>query len=409
MLALKQEYIDLVNECESELKNDFKKIDKLCLNNSIKVLNAFHKYQISESDFNGTTGYGYNDVGREKIEKVYADIFKAEDALVRTQIISGTHAIVTGLFALLRPNDVMLSITGVPYDTLHEVIGLEKNNSSLMSYNVIYKQIDLINDDFDYEKIKLNLDNVKMVYIQRSRGYSLRDSINIEKIEKVIKLVKSINKDIIIFIDNCYTEFVEDKSPIEVGADIIAGSLIKNLGGGICTNGGYLVGNKDLIYLCAERLNVPGEAKEVGPTKDNKMFLMGLYFSPSVVASSIKSSILISKVMEKLGYKVSPKYSENRSDIVEMIYFNNTEELIRFTEGIQYSGAINAHVTPFASDMPGYSDKVIMASPSFTEGSSIEISCDAPLREPYVLYIQGGLTYEYAKIALINAISHLKS
>lgn len=407
MLNIKKEYINLIENCEEELKEEFKKIDKLCFENSIKILNAFHKYEVSETDFASSTGYGYNDVGRDKIEKIYADIFKTEDALVRTQIISGTHAITIGLFALLRPNDTMLSITGTPYDTLHEVIGLKNNNSSLKSYNINYKEIDLIDNDFDYDKIKESLDNIKMVYIQRSRGYTLRDSINISKLEKVIKLIKSINKDIIIFIDNCYTEFVEEKFPTEVGADILAGSLIKNLGGGICTNGGYLVGKKELIHLCAERLNVPGEAKEVGPTKDNKMFLMGLYHSPHVVSSSLKSAILISKVMEKLNYKVYPKYNDIRSDIVQIIYFNNDSELINFTRLIQSSGAVNAHVLPIPSDMPGYTDKIIMASPSFTEGSSIEISCDAPLKSPYALYIQGGLTYEYAKIALLNAISNL--
>ena len=410
MLKLKNEYIKLVDECEKELLCIYNEIDKQCFINSKKVLDAFHKYNISESDLNGTTGYGYNDIGRDKIEKIFAYVLDSEDALVRTQIISGTHAISTALFGVLRPNDTLLSIAGLPYDTLHEIIGIKDNKSSLKSYNISFEMIDLKNNDFDYDRIKefIMNNNVKMIHIQRSRGYSLRDSITIEKLGKVIKFIKNINKNIIIFVDNCYCEFVEDKTPITVGADLMAGSLIKNLGGGIAHNGGYIVGNKELIELCTERLNVPGEGKEVGPTDNvNRLFLQGLYLSPSVVCSSLKTSILTSKVLEKLGYKVSPKWNDKRADIVELIYLNNEQNMIKYATGIQSASTIDSNVKPIPSDMPGYDDKIIMASGSFIQGSSIEISADGPIRKPYVIYQQGSLTYEYGKLALINAISKL--
>lgn len=406
MLKLNDKYIKLVNEEEKKLSDIFNEIDINTFNNSKKVLDAFHKNNISESDLNGTTGYGYNDIGRDKIENIFAEILNTEDALVRTQIISGSHAISTALFAILRPNDTLLTITGTPYDTLHEVIGIKPNNSSLMSYNIKYKEIDLKNNDFDYDKIKEELkNNIKVIHIQRSRGYSLRDSLTVDKVNKVIKFIKDINSNIIIFVDNCYCEFVENENPT---ADLIAGSLIKNLGGGIARNGGYIAGKKELIELCAERLNVPGEAKEVGPSGNaNREFLQGLYFAPSVVSSALKTAILTSKVLETLNYKVSPKYNEPRADIVELIYFNNKNEMIKYSEGIQHSGAIDANVDPIPSPMPGYADEIIMASSSFIQGSSIEISCDGPLRDPFVIYQQGALTYDYGKIALINAISKL--
>ena len=363
---------------------------------------------VSESDLFGTSGYGYNDTGREKIEKIFSYILDSEDALVRTQIISGTHAISTALFAILRPGDTLLAISGTPYDTLHEVIGIKDNNSSLISYKVNYKEVDLKDNDFDYDKIKEEINGVKVVHIQRSRGYSLRDSLTTKKIEKVIKFIKNINKDIIIFVDNCYCEFVETKTPTSVGADLMAGSLIKNLGGGIARNGGYIAGRHDLIELCAERLNVPGEGREVGPSINaNREFLQGIYFAPSVVSSALKTSILTSLVLQKLGFEVYPKYNDNRADIVQLIYFKNEQNIIKYAEGIQGAGAIDANVKPIPSDMPGYDDKIIMASASFVQGSSIEISCDGPLKEPYVLFQQGSLTYDYGKIALINAISKL--
>ena len=409
MLKIDKNIERIVNTEEQNLKDIFNKIDDQTLKNSKKVLDSFHKHNLSSNDLYGTNGYGYNDIGRDKIDSIFADIFNAESGLVRNQFISGSHAITIVLQALLRPNDTLLSITGTPYDTLHEVIGIKKNNSSLISYGVNYKEIDLINNDFDYENIKKELNNnIKVIHIQRSRGYSTRESLDIKKVEKVIKLIKEINKDIIIFVDNCYCEFVEDLSPIEVSADIMVGSLIKNLGAGIATNGAYIVGNKKLVDLCAERLTLPGEGREVGPSFEaNRMFLLGLYFAPSVVSSALKTSILTSKVLEKLGYKVSPKYNDIRCDIVQLIYFNNEDEIIKYAEGIQSSGPIDSYVKPIPSDMPGYDNKIIMASPSFTSGSSIELSADGPLRKPYVLYQQGALSYEYGKLALINTLSQM--
>lgn len=409
MLKLNDKYIKLVNETEKELSDIFSSIDKNTYFSSKKVLDAFHEENISESDLFGTSGYGYNDTGRDKIEKIFSYVLDSEDALVRTQIISGTHAISTALFAILRPGDTLLAISGTPYDTLHEVIGIKPNNSSLISYGINYKEIDLINNDFDYERIQEELkNNIKAIHIQRSRGYSLRESLTIEKLEKVIKFIKEINKDVIIFVDNCYCEFVETTTPTLVGADLMAGSLIKNLGGGIARNGGYISGRHDLIELCAERLNVPGEGREVGPSgQANREFLQGLYFAPSVVSSALKTSILTSKVLDKLGYEVHPTYNEKRADIVQLIYFRNENNIIKYAEGMQGAGAIDANVSPIPADMPGYDDKIIMASASFVQGSSIEISCDGPLKEPYVLFQQGSLTYDYGKIALINAISKL--
>ena len=405
---MKEEYI---KKCEEKLDPIFKNIDDVCYFNSKKVLEAFWENQVSESHFNMTTGYGYGDIGRDVVENVYKTIFKSESALVRNQFISGTHALSTALFALLRPNDTLLSISGKPYDTLDSIIGFNDNPSSLKSFNIKYDEIDLKNNDFDYEKIAkyLKENKVKVIEIQRSIGYSTRKSISIEKLEKVINLIKDINKDIIVMVDNCYCEFVGKKEPLEVGADICVGSLIKNLGGGIASNGAYIVGKEELIKLCSERLNVPGEANEVGPSLGaNKMFLQGLYFAPSVVASALKTIVFASLLLEEKGYKVSPKWNEERNDIVETITFNKKELLIKFVEGIQMGSAIDSHVLPVASPMPGYDDEVIMASGSFTQGSSIEISCDGPIRKPYIAYLQGGLTYEYGKIAILKAINNLE-
>ncbi|HJJ17252.1 MAG TPA: methionine gamma-lyase family protein [Bacilli bacterium] len=410
MLKIKKEIIALCEESEKELYDQFKEIDIQCLKNSQEVINAFHKFQVSEAHFIETTGYGYGDLGRETIENIFADVLKGEDALVRNQFISGSHALTVALFACLRPNDLMLSISGLPYDTLHEVIGIKDNNSSLKSYNIKYGQIDLVNDDFDYDKIKkyLTKNKVKLIEIQRSKGYSTRKSLSIKKLEKVIKEIRSIDKNVIIMVDNCYCEFVEDKTPLEVGADIIVGSLIKNLGGGIASNGAYIVGKKNLINLCAERLTLPGEGKEVGPTLGiNKLILQGLYMAPSVVASSLKVALLTSRISEKLFLEVEPSSSESRVDIVQNIIFNNEEKLIKYVQGIQQASAIDSNVLALPSEMPGYSDKVIMASGSFTQGSSVEISCDGPLRPPYVAYQQGSLTYEYGKLAVLNAMSSI--
>ena len=406
----RKDVISYVYEANDKLKDEFKKYENISFLNSMKVLNAFHDCKVSESHLNGTTGYGYNDIGRDIVEEVYAKVFKCEDALVRTQLISGTHGLTVAMAACLRPGDTMLAISGKPYDTLDEVIGLKENKSSLISYGIKYKEIDLIDNDFDIDKIynELIRDNIKLITIQRSKGYSIRESLSIDKIEKVIKEIRKADKDVIIMIDNCYCEFVDYKEPTEVGADLVVGSLIKNLGAGIATNGAYICGRRDLVELCAERLNVPGQGKEVGPSGNaNKMFLLGLYMAPQVVLNSLKTAILLSYVMEEAGYEVSPKYNDKRVDIVQNVIFRDPHKLIAFCQEIQKSSAIDSHVEPIPSDMPGYSDKVIMASGSFTQGSSIEISCDGPLREPYIAYFQGSLSYDYGMIAVINVLSKL--
>ena len=401
---------ELVLKEEENLKEEFKKIDELCDINSLKVLNAFNKNNITEAHFNSTTGYGYDDMGRDAIERVFADVLGAEDALVRSQFISGSHALCVALFAYLRPNDAMLSITGTPYDTLHEVIGIKENKSSLKSFGVKYDEIDLKDNDFDYDEIKKYLKNnkVKLIEIQRSKGYSTRKSIEVDKVEKVIKEIRSVDKEVIIMVDNCYCEFVEDKTPLEVGADIIVGSLIKNLGGGIAPNGAYIAGKKELVDLAGERLTLPGEGREVGPSLGiNKSILQGLFFAPSVVASSLKTAVLTSKVLEKLGYEVEQKKKKKRADIVQNIVFGNEKDLVNYCGGIQSASPVDSASKPIPWDMPGYTDKIVMASGSFTQGSSIELSCDGPVRKPYIAYQQGSLTYSYGKIAVMKAVSNL--
>lgn len=410
MINIDENLLEISKKCEKEIKTELKKIDDICMFNSMKVLNAFHEENISEIHFNTSTGYGYNDIGRDKIEDVYKRIFKCEDALVRTQFISGSHALTVCLFGLLRPNDTLLSITGKPYDTLDEVIGITPNDSSLKSFGVNYEQIDLVDNNFDFKKIeeRLNKDFVKVIEIQRSKGYSTRKSISIESVEEVIKLIKKVSPKTIVMIDNCYCEFVSYKEPTEVGADVAVGSLIKNLGGGITPNGAYIVGKKDLINLVAERLTVPGQGKEVGPSLGfNKQILQGLFLAPLVVANSLKTAIFTSKIMETLEYDVEPKYNEERVDIVQNIIFNNKDDLINYCKGIQKSSAIDSNSIPVPTPTPGYDDEVIMASGSFTQGSSIEFSCDGPIRPPYIAYQQGSLTYEYGKLGVLTAIKEL--
>ena len=403
---------EIIIKAENELKEQFSIIDDICEYNSDKVLSAFQNNQVSEIHFNETTGYGYGDLGREVIEKIYADIFHTEDALVRGQFISASHALTVTLFGLLRPNDIMLSISGKPYDTLDSVIGLTENNSSLKSFGIKYEQIDLIDNDFDYERIQERLSNtkskIKLIEIQRSRGYSLRESISLEKIEKVIKAIREVDSSVIIMIDNCYGELTNKIEPSDLGADILVGSLIKNLGGGIAPNGAYVVGKHDLIELVAERLTLPGEGREVGPSLGmNKKILQGLFMAPSVVSSSLKTAILTAKVMENLGYKVSPKSTDIRTDIVQTIEFGNSKDLINYVQGIQIGSPIDSSSLPVPDDMPGYDDQVIMAAGAFVQGSSIELSCDAPLREPYIAFQQGGLTYEYGKLGLMKAVERI--
>ncbi|MBR4619055.1 MAG: methionine gamma-lyase family protein [Bacilli bacterium] len=403
-------YVDFVSECEKELTEQFKGVDDIVYFNSKKVLDSFHQEEVVESDFNETTGYGYNDTGRDKIERIYSHIFKSEKSVVRGQFISGSHALNVCFFALLRPGDLLLSITGKPYDTLDEVIGIKDNPSSLKSFGISFDQIELVRDDFDYDEIRNYLSNhkVKVIEIQRSKGYSTRKSISIDKVEKVIKVIREVSKDVIIMVDNCYCEFVDYREPIEVGADICVGSLIKNLGGGITPNGAYVTGKSDLIELVGERLTLPGEGLEVGPSMGmNKKILQGLFMAPSVVGSALKTAILTSLVMERLGYSVEPRYCDLRSDIVQNITFGDSSKMTKFCSGIQKASAIDSNSVVEGWDMPGYSDPVVMASGSFTQGSSIEISCDGPLREPYIVYMQGSLTYEYGKLALISALEYL--
>lgn len=395
---------------EEKLKDEFKKIEKQEEANSIKILNAFREEKVSETDFNSTTGYGYNDLGRDKLERVFSRVLGSEDALVRSQFISGSHALTVTLFALLRPGDTLLSISSKPYDTLDEVIGIRENKSSLKSFNINYKQVDLIDNDFDYAKIKdvITSEKIKVIEIQRSKGYSTRASLNIEKISSVIKFIKDINKDIIIMVDNCYCELVEDKTPCEAGADVIVGSLIKNLGGAIAPNGAYVAGRHDLIELVAERLTLPGEGREVGPSLGiNRSLYQGLFLAPSVVAASLKTAVLTAYIAEKMGYKVEPRYNSLRADIVQSIIFENKEDLIKYCQGIQKYSPIDSFSTCYPAPMPGYDDEVIMASGSFTNGSSIELSCDGPIRSPFIAYQQGSISYQYGKIAVYNAFNLL--
>lgn len=402
--------LDLVNSFEKENGNLFKDLDEISFINSKKVLKAFKDNNVNESDFAGTNGYGYDDAGRDKIEAVFAEVLGSEDALVRPQLISGTHALTVCFFGLLRPGDMLLSINGKPYDTLDEVIGIRENPSSLKAFKVNYNQIDLVNNDFDYDKIRdyLSKNKVKVIEIQRSVGYANRDTISIEKVEKVCNLIKSVSPDTIIMVDNCYCEFVSTKEPIEVGADIMVGSLIKNLGAGIASTGAYIAGRRDLVNLCSERLTAPGEGKEIGPSLGiNRSFLQGIYMAPQAVVNALKTGMLASYILEKLGVEVYPKYNEVRSDIVTRIIFNDKDKLIKFVQGIQVASAIDSNVLPIPVATPGYDDEIIMASGSFTQGSSIEISCDGPVRSPYIAYLQGGITYDYGKLAVINAISNI--
>ena len=411
MLNISEDLQILATLVEKNLTKQFEIIDQKALYNQSKVIKAFKDNKISQVHFNKSTGYGYDDAGREAIERMYAQIFNTQDALVRVQFVNGTHAISTALYANLMPNDLMISITGTPYDTIKTVIGIDGDSElSLKKYGVIYDQIDLVNNDFDFEKIVeyLNKNKVKLVEIQRSRGYSTRDSLSIEKIEKVIKYIKNIDESVIIMVDNCYGEFVDTKEPTDVGADLICGSLIKNMGGGLCETGAYIAGKKKYIDLCAQRLTCPGIGKECGATMDqNRNILQGLYVAPSVVKSALKTAIFTAKLLEMLGYEVYPKYDEMRSDIIQTVVFNDKEKLISFIQGIQYASPVDGNVTALPWDMPGYSDQVIMAAGTFIEGASIELSADSPIRPPYIAYIQGGITYESAKLAVCSAVQNM--
>lgn len=392
---------------EKEATESFGRIDEIAAYNTAKVLAAFSKNKVSEACFKGSTGYGYDDMGRDVLDKVYADIFRAEDALVRHNFVSGTHALTVALFGLLRTGDTLLCITGNPYDTLEEVVGIrgEKGNGSLADFGVKYDKTDLLPDgSFDMKEIEKKVPLAKVIYIQRSRGYSLRPAITIAKMEEVISFCKKINPEAVVMIDNCYGEFVEKKEPTEVGADICVGSLIKNAGGGIAETGGYIVGKKNLVELCSYRLTCVGMGKEVGCTlNQSKPMFMGIFMAPEVVSAAVRTATFAAALFELFGFDCLPKPDETRSDIITVLKLQNEENLTAFCEGIQMGAPVDSFVTPVAWDMPGYESQVIMAAGAFTGGASIELSADAPIREPYAVWMQGGLTYHSGKIGVMLA------
>ena len=393
-------------------KKQFEYIDEVTEYNQLKVQKAFIDNSISESHFNTSTGYGYGDRGRETLDKVWADVLGAEDALVRHNFTCGTHTLATALFGVLRPGDKMLCVTGTPYDTIHGVIGITgENMGSLKDFGVQYDEVPLSNDRLDYDAIKNAVnDTVTMVYIQRSRGYELRPSLSVDEIGKVCEIVKKKNPNVIVMVDNCYGEFVERKEPTQVGADLIAGSLIKNAGGGIATTGGYIAGRHDLIEKCAYRLTTPGLGKEVGASLGmNRELYMGLFYAPHTVGEALKSAVYISALFESFGYSVTPKYNEIRHDIVQCLGLENPESLVAFCQGIQSGSPIDSFVLPEPWDMPGYDSKVVMAAGAFTLGSSIELSADAPIREPYYAWIQGGINFHSAKICANLAAQQMEN
>ena len=385
----------------------FREIDEIAQYNSEKVLSAFIKNGVSESHFTATTGYGYGDRGREVLDEVLAQIFGCEDALIRYNFMSGTHAIATALFGVLRPGDEMVSLTGLPYDTLHGVIGLngEPGCGSLKDFGIKYRQLDLTAEGkVDFNSIPAAVKGAKVAYIQRSRGYSLRDSLFVSDIEKIVKKVKEGNPNALIVVDNCYGEFVERTEPTQVGADLIIGSLIKNPGGGIAPTGGYIAGRHDLVELCAQRLTAPGVGKEIGCTLgNNRSLFMGLFFAPTVVASALKTATFASALFELLKYEVTPRYCDSRADIIQAIKLKEPNALIAFCEGVQKGAPVDSYVTPVPWDMPGYDSQVIMAAGAFHNGASIELSADAPLREPFAVWLQGGLTFETGKVGILLA------
>lgn len=406
--GLNQNVVELAGKVENDIEPHLKKINALAEYNQLKVINAMKDSGLSDFHLTDSTGYGYNDEGRNTIEKIYKAVFKAEDALVRPQIISGTHAIALCLFGVLRPGNELLSVAGTPYDTLKDVIS-GKNCSSLADFNIRYSEVDLKDGKPDYEQIasKINRDT-RMVLIQRSKGYGLRPAFMPDEIGELIKHIKGIKKDIICLVDNCYGEFVDTKEPIEVGADLCAGSLIKNPGGGIAPTGGYVVGKKDLIKQCSYRLSAPGLGKNCGPTlSTNRLITQGLFFAPLVVGEALKGATFASRFMELAGFHVFPKYGEKRGDIVTAVIFGDKNLLINFCRGLQKVGPVDSHVSPEPWDMPGYNHQVIMAGGSFIQGSSIELSVDAPIREPFVAYIQGGTNFTHVKLGVMKAYQEL--
>ncbi len=402
--------INFSDEILKDIENQFKKIKEVREYNQYKVLKAMQKANLSDNHFNWTTGYGYNDLGREKIEEIYADVFGCEDAIVRPIIVNGTHALTLCLQGILRPNDEILSVTGKPYDTLEGVIGIREEKGSLKEFGVKYSQVDFLDDgNIDKETIKTKInDKTKIVFIQRSKGYSWRKSLSINDIKEVVDLVKSIKKDIIVMVDNCYGEFIETKEPTDVGVDIMAGSLIKNPGGGLALTGGYIAGRKDLVELISYRLTSPGIGKECGLTfGTTRNVLQGFFMAPYVVSQALMGAIFCSRAFSKLGYEVLPKYDDVRSDIIQIVKLKNSDDVIAFCQGIQAAAPVDAYVKPIPWDMPGYDSQVIMAAGAFVQGSSIELSADAPIKPPYNVYFQGGLTFEHSKMGTLKAIKYM--
>lgn len=405
--------IELAKQSDIDCQTLYNEIDKICLYNSNRILSAFIENQVSYSDFSDINGYGNYDAGRDKLEKIFADVLGCEDALVRPQIMSGTNALYLTLSALLKHGDTMISLSGAPYDSLQEMIGISGNSSqSLKAHGVKYEQIELINDDFDDQTIieRLKRNDVKLVEIQRSRGYSHRLSLSIKKIERIIKEIRKVNQDVIIMVDNCYGELVEKKEPGHIGADVVVGSLMKNLGGGIAPTGGYVAGRKDLIQDVAERLTAPGIGKDLGANFNlNNSFFKGIFMAPNAVKGALKTAIFSAYMLEKLGYaNISPRYNEPRTDIIQTLELKTVDNLVRFTQGIQDCSPIDSFVRVLPAPMPGYPYDEVMAAGSFTQGSTIELSADAPVIEPYTLYMQGGLTFEYGKLSILLALSSMQ-
>ncbi|MBP1744597.1 MAG: hypothetical protein H6Q58_1575 [Firmicutes bacterium] len=406
--------IELYEKAMADIRDEFRRYDEIREYNQLKVLDAFQKERISESHFTNSTGYGYGDIGRDSLDKVYANIFNCEAALVRPHFVNGTHAIGAAMFGNLRPGDTMLSICGSPYDTLHNIIGISsnKNIGSLIEYGVKYKQVDLTDEgEIDLEKVVSELKKdktIKFVHIQRSTGYGWRKAMLISDMEQIIAEIKSVRKDVICFVDNCYGEFLDTQEPTDVGADLVAGSLIKNIGGGIAPTGGYIAGKEEYVTQASYRLTIPGIGGECGSTFGvMRLLYQGLFMAPHVSMEAVKGAIFCSRIMELAGYEVLPKYNDQRSDIIQAIKFNDKEKLIKFCKGIQYGSPIDSFVQCEPWDMPGYEDQVIMAAGAFVQGASIELSADAPIREPYIAYLQGGLTFDHAKIGVLIALSKI--
>lgn len=404
--------LKIANESDVVLKDIYEKIDDVCFYNSNRVLSAFIENNVSYSDFADMNGYGSYDSGRDKLEAIFATILGCEDALVRPQIMSGTNALYLTLSALLKHGDTMISLSGAPYDSLQEMIGISgESNQSLKAHGVSYEQIDLVDNDFDDDKIveRLKKNDVKLVEIQRSKGYSSRLSLTLSKLERIITKIREVNKDVIIMVDNCYGELVEKKEPGHIGADIVVGSLMKNLGGGIAPTGGYIAGRKDLIFMCAERLTAPGIGKDLGANFNmNNTFFKGVFMAPNAVKNALKSAVFSAYMLEKLGFdNVSPRYNEERTDIIQTLELGTEENLVKFTQAIQNSSPIDSFVATMPAPMPGYPHDEVMAAGTFTSGSTIELSADAPVVAPYTLYIQGGLTLEYSKLSILFALTNV--